>query len=316
MELPPPSGRLDVEGVSFQVLRRVSFALAAGGIVFLPMRRNELIMTRTPLTSASSPRYAPPSQVAIASRGVDGSRLSRMIARLLTQRACLEHAARLIEEVEGLVLEVGLGKGRTYDHLRRLLPEREILIFDRDVHAPADCVPADDRLVLGDFRDTLAAVRSRLEGRVALIHADIGSEDRAVDRELAAALGPLVAALTASGGVVLCDRPLCLAGHVPLALPADVEVVQLITAGSPLGMDSVYKRLLVGGPNVPDRVDGWLNAWCAADAVAIGCPLAPRWGRRVVDVATDNPKDRAHDIEEYLADEQVARAVGDRLRRA
>jgi endonuclease G, mitochondrial len=97
-------------------------------------------------------------------------------------------------------------------------------------------------------------------------------------------------------------------------LPPDLEVRALITAGSPLGMDSVHRRLLAGGPHLPDHVASWLNAWCSADAVAIGCPLAGRWGRRVVEVTTDNPKDRAHDIEEYLADGRVARAIGDALR--
>jgi endonuclease G, mitochondrial len=97
-------------------------------------------------------------------------------------------------------------------------------------------------------------------------------------------------------------------------LPAEVEVRALVTAGSPLGMDTVHQRLLVGGPHLPDRVGSWLNAWCSADAVAIGCPLAARWGRRVVEVSTDNPKDRAHDIEEYLADQRVARTIGAALR--
>jgi endonuclease G, mitochondrial len=97
-------------------------------------------------------------------------------------------------------------------------------------------------------------------------------------------------------------------------LSPGVEVRALVTAGSPLGMDSVHRRLVVRGPHLPDRVASWLNAWCSADAVAIGCPLANHWGPRVTEVATDNPKDRAHDIEEYLADGRVARAIGTALR--
>ncbi|HEX8344404.1 MAG TPA: serine protease [Actinoplanes sp.] len=90
-------------------------------------------------------------------------------------------------------------------------------------------------------------------------------------------------------------------------LPAGLTVDTLITAGSPLGLDGVHKRLLIGGPRRPG-VGTWVNAWCAADAVAIGCPLAPVWGE-VVDVMTTNAKDRAHDIAEYLSDERVAGAV-------
>jgi hypothetical protein len=92
-------------------------------------------------------------------------------------------------------------------------------------------------------------------------------------------------------------------------LSADLDVRTLITAGSPLGLDGVYKHLLAGGPRRPDRVRTWVNAWCAADAVAIGCPLRQVWGDGVTDLLTDNAKDRAHDIAEYLADVRVARAV-------
>jgi hypothetical protein len=97
-------------------------------------------------------------------------------------------------------------------------------------------------------------------------------------------------------------------------LPAGVQVDTLVTAGSPLGMDGVYKRLLAGGPHRPRRVGSWLNAWCAADAVAIGCPLGQVWGHDVTEVLTDNAKDRAHDIAEYLADARVASAVEHALR--
>jgi endonuclease G, mitochondrial len=118
--------------------------------------------------------------------------------------------------------------------------------------------------------------------------------------------GPVVLVCHSLGTVVGMD--------LLTRLPTEVEVRALVTAGSPLGMDSVHRRLLVGGPHLPDRVASWLNAWCSADAVAIGCPLATHWGPRVVEVATDNPKDRAHDIEEYLADGRVARAIGAALR--
>lgn len=135
------------------------------------------------------------------------SRLDRMIARLTAQRAWLEHAATLIADLPGPVLEIGLGKGRTFSHLRKLLPDRAIYAFDRTVRAPADSAPEDDHLFLGDFRDTLAAARRRLPP-AALAHADFGSEDRAHDLDQAAWLGPLIAPLMARGGIVLSDRPL------------------------------------------------------------------------------------------------------------
>ena len=63
------------------------------------------------------------------------SRLDSFIRRLEAQRACLDLAARRSPICRGPVLELGLGNGRTYDHLRELLPLREIFVFERDVRA-------------------------------------------------------------------------------------------------------------------------------------------------------------------------------------
>ncbi|WP_292240356.1 class I SAM-dependent methyltransferase [Mesorhizobium sp.] len=104
------------------------------------------------------------------------SRLDRMIARLTTQRRALERAAEETRDLPGPVLEIGLGKGRTYSHLRKLFPDRRIIAFDRDLHAPADAAPAGADLVLGDFRETLSALSGCAPA--ALAHADFGSEDR------------------------------------------------------------------------------------------------------------------------------------------
>lgn len=154
---------------------------------------------------------------------VENSRLNRMIARLTTQRACLEHAADLIGALDGCVVEVGLGKGRTYDHLRALMPDREIFVFDRDVHAPKDCTPDADHLILGDFRDTLPAFAERRGRAAALVHADMGSEDRDADAALAQMLAGAMAQLVGPGGVLLCDRDLSEAGLPAVALPEGAE---------------------------------------------------------------------------------------------
>jgi len=149
------------------------------------------------------------------------SRLERTIDRFMAQRAYLDHAARLIAERSGPVLEIGLGKGRTYDHLRRRLPDREIFVFDHHVHAPADCVPDRDHLWLGEFRESLAAAEVRLRGAAVLAHADIGSEKPARDAELATALGPLIDALMQPGGIVVADREMKVGGWHPLRPPEE-----------------------------------------------------------------------------------------------
>jgi len=133
------------------------------------------------------------------------SRLDSFIRRLEAQRACLDEAARLIRDVDGAVFELGLGNGRTYDHLRSLFPERDIFVCERRVAAHPDCVPPADRLILGDMRETLSAARERFAGRVALAHFDAGTGDAAANATLAAELLPLILPLLRPGGVLVSD---------------------------------------------------------------------------------------------------------------
>ena len=150
------------------------------------------------------------------------SRLDGAIRRLTAQRACLDRAARLIEAVPGPVLELGLGNGRTYDHLRSLLPGREIFVFERQVAAHPDCIPDPEHLFLGDFRETLPRAAACL-APAALIHADFGSGDRQATRAVAAFVAPWVGELIAPGGVVASDQPLADRRLSALPLPDEVS---------------------------------------------------------------------------------------------
>lgn len=161
------------------------------------------------------PPYGP-----VSSAGVD-TELTRMIARLTTQRAYLDLAAMLVANVPGAVFELGLGKARTYDHLRRLLPSRELVVFDRELHAPAHLAPPSKQLWLGDFRETLARAANRHRGRVALIHADIGSVDRSADAALVRELLPLLRVLLCERGVLLGDREMNAVAWTRMTGPAD-----------------------------------------------------------------------------------------------
>lgn len=147
------------------------------------------------------------------------SRLDSAIRRLQAQRACLDHVCRLIADLPGPVLEVGLGNGRTYDHLRQTLPGRPIYAFDRQVAAHPDCVPAAPFLLLGDFQATLPAARARIGALAALIHADIGTGDEAASRSLAETIAPALVVLLAEGGILASDQPVAHAGLAPLPLP-------------------------------------------------------------------------------------------------
>lgn len=151
------------------------------------------------------------------------SRLDSFIRRLEAQRACIDRAVELTVSVKGAVIEVGLGNGRTYDHLRDRAKEREIFAFDRQVAAHPACVPDSAHLLLGDFRVTLAEAVSRLGGKVALCHADIGSGDEAASQALGMEIAPLIDALMAPGGIVVGDQSMRAARWEDLPLPAGVE---------------------------------------------------------------------------------------------
>ncbi len=150
------------------------------------------------------------------------SRLDSFIRRMTAQRACLERAAALIAEVPGPVLELGLGTGRTYDHLRCILPERPIYVFERTLVAHPDCRPPPHLLILGDCRETLPQMAMQLAGAAALAHFDLGSVDYEASLELAATVAPLVAPLLRPGGVVASEPPLSVPGWHPIALPPGI----------------------------------------------------------------------------------------------
>jgi S-adenosyl-L-methionine methyltransferase len=150
------------------------------------------------------------------------SRLDSFIRRLEAQRACLNHAALLIERFDGVILELGLGNGRTYDHLRELFPSRDIYVFERRVAAHADCIPPADRLLLGDLRETLPTVRDWLTDRAALAHLDVGTGDVAANRALAIELVPLVTPLLHEGAVLASDQVMDCPEFATLPLPDSV----------------------------------------------------------------------------------------------
>jgi S-adenosyl-L-methionine methyltransferase len=150
------------------------------------------------------------------------SRLDSFIRRLEAQRACLDLAAALIRDRAGPVLEFGLGNGRTFDHLREILPDREIFVFERRLAAHPDCIPPVGWLILGDVRKTLPAAQSRFAGRPVLVHFDIGNGVVAATRALTCTLAQLVAPLVQVGAVIVSEPPLAVSRWHSLGLPDGV----------------------------------------------------------------------------------------------
>ncbi len=162
------------------------------------------------------------------------SRLDSFIARMQAQRDCLNFLKPLVEKVPGPILEVGLGNGRTYDHLRGLFPGRDIYVFERKVAAHPDCIPPDDHLFLGDADKTIPQAANKLGARAALIHTDLGTGDHEANMAMGKWLGPALDTLAGAGGYVLANQPLEVARWQrqpePAGVPKDRYFLYRVTA--------------------------------------------------------------------------------------
>lgn len=148
------------------------------------------------------------------------SRLDSYIRRLVAQRDILNHVAGDLDlPRDGPILEIGLGNGRTYNHLRELFPSRRIVAFDRALAAHGSSVPPAADLVLGEIRDT---ARVFAGCRAALVHADIGTGYPDKDAITLTWLPGLVASVLVAEGVAASGLPLDHPALRPLPLPPGI----------------------------------------------------------------------------------------------
>jgi len=163
------------------------------------------------------------------------SRLDSFIRRLEAQRACLDWAAEAVRDLPGPVVELGLGNGRTYDHLRaKFGGSRGIFALDRQLAAHPACTPDAEHLILGEFRDTLPRLAERLGPVVALVHADTGSGDEEASRTQARALADPINALLSPGGLVVSDQNMQPNSHGWLS--------ERLPHGIPVGRYFLYRK--------------------------------------------------------------------------
>lgn len=149
------------------------------------------------------------------------SRLDIFINRMVSQRACLNHAAALTAKLDGPVFELGLGNGRTYHHMRETLTGRDIYVFERAVASHPDSTPPDDMLILGDVHDTLPAALARFGPTASLIHADLGGHNLAKNDAFARAVSPLIELMLARGGHMVSSDRMYFDVLEEVALPKD-----------------------------------------------------------------------------------------------
>ena len=148
------------------------------------------------------------------------SRLDSFIRRLSAQRDILNAVADAVRPLDGPVLELGLGNGRTFDHLRELFPDRRIVAFDRAANAYGPSMPSAGNLVLGEIKDT---ARTFVGANASLAHADIGTGYEDKDAITLTWLPEIMAGVLASGGLAVSGLPLDHPDLQPLPLPATVK---------------------------------------------------------------------------------------------
>ncbi len=135
------------------------------------------------------------------------SRLDSMLRRFTAQRDGLNWAAEQIADIAGDALDMGLGNGRTYDHLREILPGRRIWVIDRVLQCHPSCVPPEQDFLQGEARPMLE--RLATEGhKIVLAHYDFGFGVKEKDVAEAAALSPVIASVMAPGGIIVSGQPL------------------------------------------------------------------------------------------------------------
>jgi hypothetical protein len=151
------------------------------------------------------------------------SKLESFIRRMLAQRDCLNFAAREIQAVPGPVLEIGLGNGRTYDHLRQIMPDRDIYVFERNIKSFAACTPPENRLFAGEVTETLIQAVGALNKKAALAHYDIATTNSRYNRELADRVSPLLNELMVPNSLVVSSVAMNARRWSAIPVPAGVK---------------------------------------------------------------------------------------------
>lgn len=156
------------------------------------------------------------------------SRLDAFIGRMQAQRALLDYICadlnRVGDAFPGPVVELGLGNGRTYDHLKTKLVGRRIVVFDRAPKPNERSLPPPQDLFVGEIQDTAQAFAAAQGASAALVHADLGNGSAAYDDELRAWLPHLTQSLLRTEGWALSSTELDHANLRPQRLPAEVPV--------------------------------------------------------------------------------------------
>ena len=149
------------------------------------------------------------------------SRLDLFIDRMVSQRACLDHAAALTRDLAGPVYELGLGNGRTYHHMCEIMPPEDVFVFERAIASHPDSTPPEGRVFLGDVFETLPQALERFGPTARLIHADLGGHNATKNDEFARRVSPVIEPLLAQGGLMVSSDRMYFDTLTEIGLPEE-----------------------------------------------------------------------------------------------
>lgn len=135
------------------------------------------------------------------------SRLESMRRRLTAQIDGLNWALDAVKPLGGDMLELGLGNGRTYDHMREYGDGRRIWVIDRQLNPHPSCVPPEQDYLEGEA-DAMMQKMHDSGTRIALAHYELGIGIRPRDEAEAATLSPYLVQLMVPGGLIVSQQPI------------------------------------------------------------------------------------------------------------
>jgi len=135
------------------------------------------------------------------------SRLDSMLRRFAAQRDGLNWAAEQTADLAGDALDLGLGNGRTYDHMREVMPDRRIWVIDRVLQCHPSCTPPEADFLMGEAEPMLQKLVDN-NARIIMAHYDFGFGIKEKDVAEAARLSPLIASIMLPGGMIVSGQPL------------------------------------------------------------------------------------------------------------
>jgi len=165
------------------------------------------------------------------------SRLDVFIDRMVSQRACLDYAIAETALMTGPVLELGLGNGRTYHHMKERIHGRDILVFERAIASHPDSTPGEEMTILGDVTETLPATLAKMGPVASLIHADLGGHNLSKNDKFARLISPLVEPMLAPGGLMVSSDRMYFDALEEMPLPT----------GAVEGRVFIYRKPATGG---------------------------------------------------------------------